>query len=87
MFIWHRPNNTGEIISVKHNPLINQLEIGLQPNEHNGVITIYSLSGRIILTQTLQHKSYIHLDNLNGGIFITVVNTDSGWVSKKINIK
>jgi len=82
-----RANNTGEVISVKHIPLINQLEIELPPNEHNGVITIYSLSGRKILMQTLQHKSYINLDNLDGRIIIAVVNTDSGWLSKKINIQ
>jgi len=82
-----RANNTREFISVKHIPLINQLEIELPPNEHNGVITIYSLSGRKILMQTLQHKSYINLDNLDGRIIIAVVNTDSGWLSKKINIQ
>jgi len=80
-------NKAGETISVKFNPLIKQLEIELPSNENYGTLAVFSLNGSIILRQTLQHKSYIHLDNLNGGIFIAVVNTDSGWVSKKFNFQ
>ncbi|MEZ5046488.1 MAG: T9SS type A sorting domain-containing protein [Chitinophagaceae bacterium] len=75
-------------VKIYPNPANSELIIELQENDSENYLGIYTMDGKLLITQKLHYKSSkINVENLPSGNYISIIQNKNKKVSKTITIK
>ena len=78
----NEPVETADWVSIKSSVVRENLDIQLAEND--GVVSIFTLQGQLLLTQQLTAENHIDVSNLPSGTLLVVVKVGSKSFSKRI---
>lgn len=73
-------------VSIYPNPILNQVTVDLNSNYKTIDITVYDVTGRIVLTSTSQNEKVVNLDfsHLSAGLYQISIRTENGEIVRKL---
>lgn len=78
--------SASDAVSIYPNPAIDQVTVDLKSNYKTVNITVYDVSGRIVLTSNNQNKKVVNLDfsDLSSGLYQVAIQTGNGEIMRKL---